>query len=271
MKGQFEACIKYVLASEGGFVNHPKDPGGATNMGITQSTLAAWRKRPVSVDEVKRLTRAEAVEIYRAQYWTTIRGDELPPGVDYAVFDISVNSGPGRAAKFLQQALRIEADGVVGSKTIAAAVAASDVGLARDVCARRLAWMRTLKTWRTFGRGWGSRVTEVQRVAVAMAERLELPAINAAPVGQAKANPAQVSTVRHAVLTPTGRAQAIQVAGAVGGALTTISDAVRPLSEVWQWVGIASVVALVGGTIALAVVKAMDKPAPQPAPSPEAA
>ena len=271
MRGQFDVCIKYVLASEGGYVNHRDDPGGPTNMGITQSTLAAWRKRPVSVDEVKRLTRAEAERIYRAQYWDTIRGDELPPGVDYAVFDISVNSGPGRAAKFLQQALRIEADGVVGSKTIAAAAAVSDVKLASDICNRRLKWLSTLITWRAFGRGWRSRVIAVEKVAMAMAEKLELPAVASTPVGQAKANPAQVSTVRHAALTPAGRAQAIQVAGAVGGALTTISDAVRPLSEVWQWVGIASVVALVGGTIALAVVKAMDKPAPEPAPSPEAA
>ena len=266
MNGQFEECIKYVLASEGGFVNHPRDPGGATNMGITRSTLAAWRKRPVTVDEVRRLTRAEAIEIYRAQYWTTIRGDELPPGVDYAVFDISVNSGPGRAAKFLQQALRIEADGVIGLKTLTAARRVNDVDLARDVCERRLAWMKTLKNWSVFGSGWGKRVPAVQRVAVAMAEKLELPAIVAAPVGQAKADPSEVSTVRHAAFTGIGRAQAVQIAGAAGGALTTISDAISPLSEMWEWIGIASVAAFVGGTIALAVVKAMNAPERQPGP-----
>jgi lysozyme family protein len=260
MKGQFEVCIVRVLASEGGFVNHPEDPGGATNMGITRATLAAWRKRPVTVEEVKRLTRAEASRIYRSQYWDTIRGDELPPGVDYAVFDISVNSGPGRAAKFLQQALRVEADGVVGAKTIAAAAAVSDVKLASDICKRRLKWLSTLSTWRTFGRGWRSRVIAVEKVAVAMAERLELPAVVAAPMGRAKASPAQVSPVRRAAFTSAGRAQAIQIAGAAGGALTAISDAVRPLSETWQWVGIASVVLLVGGTVALAIVKAMDAP-----------
>ena len=267
--GTFEKCVRLVLQSEGGYVNLKSDPGGATNFGITRATLAAWRKRPVTVDEVKRLTRAEAERIYRAQYWDTIRGDELPPGVDYAVFDISVNSGPGRAAKFLQQALCVEADGVVGSKTIAAAAAVSDVKLASDICQRRLAWMKTLKTWRTFGKGWGSRVADVQRVAVAMADKLELPAVATAPMGQAKANPAQVSKVREAVLTSSGRAQAIQIAGAAGGALTAISDAVRPLSETWQWVGIASVVLLVGGTVALAIVKAMD--APDATPKPEAA
>jgi lysozyme family protein len=129
--------------------------------------------------------------------------------------------------------------------------------------------MKTLKTWRTFGKGWGSRVADVQRVAVAMAEKLVLPAGATAPMGQAKANPAQVSKVREAVLTSSGRAQAIQIAGAAGGALTAISDAVRPLSETWQWVGIASVVLLVGGTVALAIVKAMD--APDATPKPEAA
>jgi lysozyme family protein len=269
MKGQFEVCIVRVLAHEGGFVNHPLDPGQATNLGITRATLAAWRKRPVTVDEVKRLTRAEAERIYRAQYWDTIRGDELPPGVDYAVFDISVNSGPGRAAKFLQQALRVEADGVVGSKTIAAAVAVSDVGLAREVCRRRLAWVRTLKTWRTFGKGWNSRVADVQRVAVAMADKLELPAVAVAAVGQAKARQADVSKVREAIYTPQGRAKAIRAAGAAGTALTTISTAIQPLSETWQWVGAASVALFVGGIITLAIVKAMEEP--DATPKPEAA
>ena len=269
MKGQFEVCMGYVFGHEGGYSNHPLDPGKATNLGVTQATLAAWRKRPVTVDEVKRLTRAEAERIYRAQYWDTIRGDDLPPGVDYAVFDISVNSGPGRAARFLQQALRIESDGVVGSKTIAAAASVSDVGLARDVCARRLAWMRTLKTWRTFGRGWGSRVAEVQRVAVAMAEKLELPAVAVAAVGQAKASSADVSKVREAVYTPKGRAKAVRAVGAAGTALTTISTAIQPLSDTWQWVGAASIALLVGGTIALAVVRAMEEP--DAAPKPEVA
>jgi lysozyme family protein len=141
--------------------------------------------------------------------------------------------------------------------------------LAREVCRRRLAWVRTLKTWRTFGKGWNSRVADVQRVAVAMADKLELPAVATASMGQAKANPAQVSPVRRAAFTSAGRAQAIQIAGAAGGALTAISDAVRPLSETWQWVGIASVVLLVGGTVALAIVKAMD--APDATPKPEAA
>jgi lysozyme family protein len=260
MKGQFEVCMGYVFASEGGFVNHPRDPGGATNMGITRATLEAWLKRPVTVDEVKRLTRAEASRIYRSQYWDTIRGDELPPGVDYAVFDISVNSGPGRAARFLQQALRVEADGVVGSKTIAAAAAVSDVKLASDICKLRLNWLSTLSTWRVFGRGWRSRVIAVEKVAVAMAERLELPAAATAPMGQAKANPAQVSKVREAVLTAAGRAKAIQVTGVAGGALMGISESIRPLSDVWQWIGVVSVVLFVGGTVALAVVKAMDAP-----------
>jgi lysozyme family protein len=266
MKGQFEVCVAYVFGHEGGFVNHPKDPGRATNRGITQSTLEAWRKRPVTVDEVKRLTRAEAERIYRAQYWDTIRGDDLPPGVDYAVFDISVNSGPGRAAKFLQQALRIEADGVVGSKTIAAAAAVGDVGLAHEICKRRLNWLSTLSTWRAFGRGWRSRVIAVEKVAVAMAEKLELPAVAVAAVGQAKASSADVSKVREAVYTSKGRAKAVRAAGAAGTALTTISTAIQPLSETWQWVGAASIALLVGGTIALAVVRAMEEPDATPKP-----
>ena len=86
----------YVLASEGGYVNHPRDPGKATNMGITIATLRAWRGRPVTNADVRDLSQEEALQIYKAQYWDTVRADQLPLGLDYLTFDYGVNSGPGR-------------------------------------------------------------------------------------------------------------------------------------------------------------------------------
>ena len=94
----FDRALTAVLRHEGGYVDHPSDPGGATNLGVTRATLAQWRGRAVSKAEVKALTRAEAAKIYRALYWDEIAGDALPAGLDFAVFDYCVNSGPGRAA-----------------------------------------------------------------------------------------------------------------------------------------------------------------------------
>ncbi len=94
----FERALDLVLSFEGGFVHDPRDPGGATNLGVTQATLARACGRPVSIDEVRALTRAEAGAIYRRLYWTAIRGDALPAGLDLAVFDCAVNSGPARRA-----------------------------------------------------------------------------------------------------------------------------------------------------------------------------
>ena len=94
----FEASLAAVLKHEGGYADHPSDPGGATNLGVTRATLTRWRGRPVSKAEIRALTRAEAAKIYRALYWDEIAGDVLPAGLDFAVFDYCVNSGPGRAA-----------------------------------------------------------------------------------------------------------------------------------------------------------------------------
>src|SRR4051794_32468104 len=105
MKENLERCFQLVLGSEGGFVNNPADPGGATRWGITQRTLSAWRGHPVSIDDVRDLPQSEAVQIYGEQYAKPIQFDDLPSGLDLAIFDTSVNSGPDRAARLLQQTL----------------------------------------------------------------------------------------------------------------------------------------------------------------------
>lgn len=166
---RFQACLDEVLRHEGGFVNHPADPGGATNLGITQGTLSEWRGKSVSVDDVRNLTVAEAGEIYHARYWQPIRGDALPPGVDLAVFDGAVNSGPGRSARWLQQALGVAQDGIIGPETLAAVGRAKPATLIIEICDARMAFLRSLSTWPTFGKGWTARVNEVQAAALRVA------------------------------------------------------------------------------------------------------
>lgn len=166
---RFQACLAEVLRHEGGFVNHPSDPGGATNLGITKATLSEWRGKPVTVDDVRNLTVDEAGEIYRARYWQPIRGDALPPGVDLAVFDGAVNSGPGRSARWLQQALGVAQDGIIGPETLAAVGRAKPATLIIEICDARMAFLRSLSTWPTFGKGWTARVNEVQAAALRVA------------------------------------------------------------------------------------------------------
>lgn len=172
----FDRSLMLVLKHEGGWVDHPSDPGGATNMGITIGTLRQWRSpKPVTKADVKALTRTEAAAIYRANYWMAIRGDELPPGIDYATFDFAVHSGIGRAVPFLQNALGVEADGALGPKTLAAAHSANAAAVVADLCDRRLAWLKRLKAWPTFGKGWSSRVAGVRKEGIAMAKASPLP------------------------------------------------------------------------------------------------
>ena len=169
MKDNFEACLAHVLQSEGGYVDHPSDPGGATNMGITIATLRTWRGRSVTKADVKALTRAEAAAIYRKNYWDAVRGDDLPRGLDLVAFDAAVNSGVSRGAKWLQTALGVPADGKVGPKTIAAANAAHKDAVIDRACELRLGFLRQLGTWKTFGKGWTRRVESVREAASKMA------------------------------------------------------------------------------------------------------
>lgn len=166
---RFARCVAEVLRHEGGFVRHPRDPGGATNRGITLATLADWRGRAVTPADVQALAEAEAREIYRAKYWNAVQGDHLPAGLDLAVFDLAVNSGVGRAARMLQRQLGVAEDGAIGPRTLAAMGRVNAARLAGDLCRARLAWLRGLSTWDAFGRGWERRVVDVERAALEMA------------------------------------------------------------------------------------------------------
>lgn len=190
----FERALSCVLKQEGGFVDHPADPGGATALGITRATLARARGRPASVADVKALTRAEAAAIYRRLYWDAVAGDRLPPGLDLAVFDLAVNSGPPRALRLLQSSLGVPQDGVLGPVTLRAARACESATAIRALAQARLGFLHRLATWRVFGRGWNRRVEEVAKVALALAAAPNPVLESAPPVQRGPAQPREVSS-----------------------------------------------------------------------------
>jgi lysozyme family protein len=150
----FDQAFDLLLGHEGGYVDHPRDPGGATRWGITErvARVAGYRgdMREFPVTLAKRIAKAE--------YWDAVRADQLPPALRYAVFDAAYNSGPTQAAKWLQRALGVVDDGVIGPKTLAAASAASPCALRPRMLAQRLRFMTDLATWPAFGKGWARRI-----------------------------------------------------------------------------------------------------------------
>lgn len=168
MKENFDAALRAVLHHEGGFVNHPADPGGMTNLGCTKKVWEEWVGHPVTEADMRALTPFDVAPLYKAKYWDRVKGDDLPAGLDYAVFDCAINSGPGRAAKFLQEALGVTADGVIGNGTLKAVAAHSTIELISKYNAKRLAFLQGLPTWGTFGKGWGRRVEEVKVASAGM-------------------------------------------------------------------------------------------------------
>lgn len=168
MKENFDKAFAKLIRHEGGYVSHPADPGGATNLGVTQRVWEEWVGHSVDEKTMRGLTPEMVKPLYKRKYWDKVCGDDLPAGVDYCVFDAAVNSGPGRAIKWLQQALGVTQDGAIGPKTLAAAKAADPKLLVVGYNAVRLAFLQDLPTWNTFGRGWGRRVAEVKQDASQM-------------------------------------------------------------------------------------------------------
>lgn len=168
MKENFENALQHLLKHEGGFVNHPADPGGMTNLGVTKKVWEEWVGHPVDEKAMRALTPAEVAPMYKRKYWDAIKGDDLPDGVDYCVFDCAVNSGPGRAAKFLQEVVKVKADGAIGPGTLKAVSEMHPADIVNAYNIRRLDFLQALPTWETFGKGWGRRVAEVKTTAEAM-------------------------------------------------------------------------------------------------------
>lgn len=165
----FDAALALVLVHEGGYVNHPADPGGATNKGVTQAVYDAYRRgKGQPTQSVRYISTAEVGAIYRFLYWARTRADELPAGVDYVVFDFAVNSGVDRSSRYLQRAVDAAEDGKVGPATLAKAAAQDPRQLIDELCDARMAFLRGLRTFATFGKGWTRRVTEARAKAKSM-------------------------------------------------------------------------------------------------------
>jgi lysozyme family protein len=166
----FDDALRCLLIHEGGYTNHPSDPGGPTKFGITLGDYRRYVKAGATAADVRAMTIVEAKTIYRERYWNAMRCDELPAGVDYAVFDYAVNSGVSRAAKVLQRLLGFADNGRIGDALLAAVRKRDAADLIARLCDERLAFLQRLKTWPVFGAGWSRRVKEVRAAALAMAK-----------------------------------------------------------------------------------------------------
>jgi lysozyme family protein len=255
MKRSYALAYKLVLKHEGGKVNHPDDPGGRTNKGVIQRVYDGYRRRKgLSLRSVYQMTDAEAAEIYREQYWKAIRGDELPNGVDYCVFDGAVNSGPVQSIKWLQRALGMNRiDGQIGEATLAAIDNCDDHDrLVREICHRRLVFLRQLKTFPTFGRGWTARVNGVERVALQIASGARKPEPAEIPQDVAEAASAKAPITDAKKAPQTATADLAAGGGAVGtptvaATIDSTKDALTPLAGSSKWADVAIMMLVVAG------------------------
>ena len=166
MKENFDECLKMLLHHEGGYVNHPKDPGGETNLGVTKRVYEKWG----GTKDMKDLTVEDVAPIYKKEYWDKCRCDDLESGVDWAVFDWAVNSGTGRAAKAIQKICGAAQDGAIGPKTLALINTQNTEYVIEEFGKIRQDFYESLKTFDTFGKGWTRRNKETTAKALEMIE-----------------------------------------------------------------------------------------------------
>jgi lysozyme family protein len=176
MNSNWKQAFEQMLASEGGFTDDTRDPGnalpdgraGSTMLGVTQYNWEQHIGHQVTHDQMRKLTPADVEPLYKKKYWDAVRADELPSGIDYMVFDMGVNAGPGRSIKILQDAVGVPADGGLGPISMAAVLAADPVELIDKFSAEKEAFYRSLKTFETYGKGWLNRVAAVKIKANSM-------------------------------------------------------------------------------------------------------
>lgn len=164
----FKECLDLVLKSEGGYVNHPSDPGGRTNLGVTQKVWEDFLGHPVSEADMRSLTPEKVAPLYEQKYWRPCYGEVLPRGLNFLVFSMGINAGTGRSVKLFQQSLGCVADGIIGPKT-RELIRASDVSkLIAKFSETRREYYRSLKLFPTFGKGWLNRVDHEEAQALQM-------------------------------------------------------------------------------------------------------
>ena len=173
MQANYDKCLKHILKFEGGFVNHPKDPGGMTNLGVTKATYEGWLGRKVTEAEMRALTPKSVGPIYKKNYWDRANADNMPSGIDLVVFDFGVNAGPIRAIKFIQELVGVEPDNKVGPMTLAAINEyVSRHGAEKLITLyqnKRKEYYQRLPTFKTFGKGWINRVDACTKAAKELA------------------------------------------------------------------------------------------------------
>lgn len=249
MQSNFERAYRWILQHEGGYVNHPKDPGGATNKGVTQKTYDAYRAGlGMPKQSVREIGNPEVRAIYENQYSIPIWFNRLPEGLDYALFDFAVHSGPARAVRFLQRVIGVRADGVMGNITMSALRDKDIEQIIAQLCDDRLAFLRRLKTWRTFGKGWGKRVALVRRRALEMAAGVEVCSIDGvACPGKGYGEQKITATIAD------NKTAAVGLMGAAGAALEQVAEVKYGILSVFDnvpsWVWLVLVAAMFGALI----------------------
>ena len=168
MTKNFRDCLELVLKHEGGFVNHPKDPGGMTNLGVTKNVWQDWIGHEVDEKAMRALTPAIVAPMYEMKYWRTSYCEKLPRGLDLLVFSMAVNAGSGRSVKLLQDAIGVVADGVIGPNTMAKINEANVETLIDKFSEARTSFYKGLKTFPVFGSGWLSRTNSERLEALQM-------------------------------------------------------------------------------------------------------
>ena len=166
MANDFKECLDLVLKSEGGWVNNPKDPGGETNLGVTKAIWEEWVGHPV--ESLKNLTKDQVAPLYEQKYWRPCYGEVLPRGLDFIVFSMGVNAGPGRAVKLLQSSIGCVPDGVIGPRTRGLIRDSDITTLVAKFSKARREYYRSLKTFPIFGKGWLTRVDREESEALNM-------------------------------------------------------------------------------------------------------
>lgn len=169
MKENFDRSLELVLIHEGGWADHPQDPGGATMKGVTLTVFQRYYGLNRTKNDLRNITNEQLAHIYRTGYWDKCQCDQLPAGLDYAVFDSAVNSGTARGAKWLQAAIGAVQDGSIGPRTLERVARQDPKDIIDTMLDLRLRFLQSLRIWQTFGRGWRRRVEGVRCEALRMA------------------------------------------------------------------------------------------------------
>lgn len=233
MEDNFSRCMKPVLVHEGGKCDDPRDPGGRTNQGVIQRVYDGFRRnRNLPKRDVYLMDDAERDAIYKLQYWDAIRGDDLPAGVSYVVFDGAVNSGPGQSVKWLQRALGLPVvDGKVGEATIAACWAHPNHDeLVSLICHRRILFLMQLRTWKTYGKGWTARVNDVKRRGQLWANGGTGALVASYFMGGEQKAPIESAETRPSAMAGDAATGGGVATGSVGGVLESVRETLNPLA-----------------------------------------